>query len=213
VVREASGVHNYTIVAPPRAKAVEGNASSDADDMDAETHPLMAPYAREAKSKPKIVSFGHRPRSASRTFHAATMRMKLRHQEVAKHTGKSGFGLPVAVLAKVLRAPKIFSEEEQLAQLDEEFRLKKELDESTASVGSYSGERDYGDLFFTEQEEANVFGGTGTKSRSSSVGGTFYSSFTSCLQLDFALSESWSASPEFLLCQRRELRDQIKLCI
>jgi hypothetical protein len=170
VVREASGVHNYTIIAPPRAKASEGNPSADEDIMDAETHPLMAPYAREAKSKPVVVSFGHRPRSASRMFHAATMRMKLRHQEVAKHTGKSGFGLPVAVLAKVLRAPKILSEEEQMEELDKEFRHKKELEESSASVGTNSN-GDYGDLFFTEKEEADVFGGTGIKSRSSSVGG------------------------------------------
>ena len=139
--------------------------------MNAVNHPLMAPYAAEAKSKPFIVSFGHRPRSASRMFHAATMRMKLRHQEVAKHTGKSGFGLPVAVLAKVLRAPKILSEEEQLEELDREYRLRKEIEESSASVDTNSN-GDYGDLFFTDKEEADVFGRTGgIKSRSSSVGG------------------------------------------
>lgn len=118
IVREASGVYNYTIVAPPKAKS---GPDAGEEKIDPETHPLMAPYAKEAKSKPIIVSFGHRPRSASRTFHPASMRFKLKHSEVVKTRGEqSGFGLPVAVLSKVLIAPKILSESEILEQLDAE---------------------------------------------------------------------------------------------
>lgn len=44
--------------------------------MDPETNPRMAPYAMQAKMKPTVVTFGHRPRSANLTFHPATMRIR-----------------------------------------------------------------------------------------------------------------------------------------
>ena len=69
----------------------------------------MKPYAKEASKKPVMVSFGHRPRSASRTFHPATMKFRLRHGELAMVGGKDtyGFGLPVSILEKILHAPKL----------------------------------------------------------------------------------------------------------
>jgi hypothetical protein len=57
-----------------------------------------------------MTSFGHRPSSASRTFHPATMKVRLRHGEIAKSDKKAvttGFGLPVAILSKLLHAPKL----------------------------------------------------------------------------------------------------------
>lgn len=152
IVREASGVYNYTIVAPPKAKS---GPDAGEEKIDPETHPLMAPYAKEAKSKPIIVSFGHRPRSASRTFHPASMRFKLKHSEVVKTRGEqSGFGLPVAVLSKVLIAPKILSESEILEQLDAE--EKSQMD-------SKSDLADPNNLFFTAEEDKAIFGSTGSE--------------------------------------------------
>lgn len=107
VVREASGIHNYTIVPPPRlddAKSIAGK-----EPLEPETNPLVRAYAQEAKAKPVVCSFGHRPRSASRTFHPATMKFRLKHGQILPSVkdGKTGVGLPVAVLKKVLHAPKI----------------------------------------------------------------------------------------------------------
>jgi hypothetical protein len=104
IVREESGVHTYTLVPPPRQL---DDKKKEVEPVDAETHPLFRPYALEAHQKPVIMSFGHRPSSASRTFNPATMRVRLKHGEIAKQErpNASGFGIPVAVLTKVLHAP------------------------------------------------------------------------------------------------------------
>jgi len=104
IVREASGVNTYVITAPPRSLEDKPEDISDPD-----TNPHFKAYAKETKKKPIIMSFGHRPRSASRTFNPATMRFRMRHGEMVKtdSEGQYGFGLPVGVLAKILKAPKI----------------------------------------------------------------------------------------------------------
>ena len=104
IVREESGQHTYTLMPPmvrPGMKEVE-------EPVDPETHPLFRPYAAEAHQKPVVRSFGHRPSSASRTFNPATMKVRLRHGSVArqeKPAHATGYGIPVAVLTKVLNAP------------------------------------------------------------------------------------------------------------
>lgn len=104
IVREASGVNGYVITAPPRS-----GEDKPEPELDADTNPHFKAYARETKNNPVIVSFGHRPRSASRTFNPATMRFRMRHGEMVKApgAGKYGFGLPVGILSKILKAPKI----------------------------------------------------------------------------------------------------------
>jgi hypothetical protein len=105
VVREASGQHGYVIVPPARMKGEEVEM-----DADPETNPFVALYAKETKKKPVIVSFGHRPRSASRVFNPGTMKIKMKHNEVAKapnDPNKFQFGLPVGILGKILKAPHI----------------------------------------------------------------------------------------------------------
>lgn len=119
IVREASGELHYAIVAPPRKPN-----EVVIEEMDPDTHPLMRPYAKEANKKPTMCSFGHRPTSASRTFHPATMNVRLKHNQVAKaHSdpNKTGFGIPVAVLSKILYAPRIpkslFEDSEEQTQI------------------------------------------------------------------------------------------------
>lgn len=106
IVREVSGVHTYTLV-PPIVK--KGKRVKQVVDPD--THPLMKPYRDESTRNPVMCSFGHRPSSASRTFHPSTMNFRLQHEEVAAVAGKgqSGFGLQPAVLAKLLHAPHLDS--------------------------------------------------------------------------------------------------------
>jgi hypothetical protein len=167
IVRESSGVHNYTIIAPPR---VHGD-KKEKEKLDPETNPRVRAYAKEAKMKPVIVSFGHRPRSASRTFHPATMRFRLKHSEIA-HGGdninKTGFGLPVAVLAQVLRAPKIYhtSEADSLfrsAEHGNEFSRGARLEDSSEANDNIDSTfqdengRMYEDLFFSEEEKQKMF--------------------------------------------------------
>lgn len=68
------------------------------------------PYFHDSNIHPTLMSFGHRPGSASRTFHPASMKIKLKHNEIIKipsKNGKMGFGLPSTVLAKLLYAPKL----------------------------------------------------------------------------------------------------------
>jgi len=104
IVREASGINTYVITAPPRSVDDEPEDIHDPD-----TNPHFKSYAKETKKKPQIMSFGHRPRSASRTFNPSTMRFRMRHGEMIKagRDGQYGFGLPVGILAKILKAPKI----------------------------------------------------------------------------------------------------------
>jgi len=114
IVREASNVHSYVIIPPPRVKDGSGKTNDDDNDIDPETHPRFRIYAKEANRKPTVMSFGHRPRSASRVFHPATMRIKLKHGEIAHSNNVSkdatGFGLPVAILSQVIKAPHISKE-------------------------------------------------------------------------------------------------------
>jgi hypothetical protein len=151
IVREASGVHNYTIIAPPRMAGDKMKKET----LDPETNPFVKPYAKESKQKPVLVSYGHRPRSASRTFHPATMRMRLRHGEIlpTKTDGTTTVGLSVAVLTKVLRAPKIVNALEA-----------KLLADQDVAKNSLPFEQQYGndhhplnDLFFTKEQQQEMF--------------------------------------------------------
>jgi predicted kinase len=114
IVREASGVHQYAIVPPPR----RGKKTIPLD-PDPETNPLVKLYAKETKKKPVIVSYGHRPSSASRTFNPGTMKIHMRHDEAvsAPQNNTFNFGLPAGILQKILKAPSIkgnpFGENEQ----------------------------------------------------------------------------------------------------
>ncbi len=107
IVREVSGVHTYTLVPPILPKTQKKKKEL----VDPDTHPLMKPYRDESTRNPIMCSFGHRPRSASRTFHPSTMNVRLQHGEVAAVAGmgKNGFGLQPAVLAKLLHAPSLTS--------------------------------------------------------------------------------------------------------
>ena len=102
IVRDVSGVHTYALIPP-----IEKKGKKVKEVVDPDTHPLMKPYRDESTRNPIMCSFGHRPRSASRTFHPSTMKVRLRHEEVAAvaDQGKNGFGLQPAVLAKLLHAP------------------------------------------------------------------------------------------------------------
>ena len=116
IVREASGVHNYALVPPIRKKGME-----EAIPIDPETHPVMQPYREQSNRNPVMVSFGHRPRSASRTFHPSTMRIRLGHGEIADTSsaeGKNGIGLPPSVLAQILHAPRVPRPGEELEELE-----------------------------------------------------------------------------------------------
>jgi hypothetical protein len=107
-------VHNYALVPPIRNKKKQ-----DKLEIDPETHPLMKPYREQSNGNPVMVSFGHRPKSASRTFHPGTMRIRLGHGEIADTAaaeGKNGIGLPPSVLAQLLRAPRIPRPGEELAE-------------------------------------------------------------------------------------------------
>lgn len=70
----------------------------------------MKPYREQSNTNPIMCSFGHRPKSASRTFHPGTMKIRLKKSEVAEPApiGRNGFGLPPSVLSKLLHAPKIY---------------------------------------------------------------------------------------------------------
>lgn len=72
-------------------------------------HPVFRPYYTDFLLRPVMTSYGHRPSSGSRTFVPATMKIRLKHGELIKtdlEKKKTGFGLPVSVLAKLLRVPK-----------------------------------------------------------------------------------------------------------
>lgn len=71
-VRDASGIHTYTMVAPPKKKQIMGK---EKEKFDPEIHPLMLPYRKESHRNPQMCSFGHRPSSASRTFNPGTMKV------------------------------------------------------------------------------------------------------------------------------------------
>jgi hypothetical protein len=155
------GVNSYALVPPPKQASTAGDGTSLSahttkapQEIDPDTHPRLKVYAKEARLKPIICSFGHRPSSASRTFHPATMRLKLKHGEIikthtqsssssaaaadgtkqqthtnahsqgntnntSKHAAKTGFGLSVNVLSKLLYAPKLYHSNPAAADDDE----------------------------------------------------------------------------------------------
>ena len=174
IVREASGIHNYTIVAPFRTvdkKPVIGK-------LEPETNPRVRPYAKEAKMKPVLCSFGHRPRSASRTFHPATMKFRLKHGEIARggdNVNKTGFGLPVSVLSQVLHAPKLYHPGDNALFGDtsidnnEEFnhfintQEQQEEDAEDSAAAILEKGDNLNDLFFTESEHRKMFKPINTK--------------------------------------------------
>ena len=133
IVREASGIHNYALVPPITHKTREKLAP------DPETHPLTKPYREQMQRAPIMCSFGHRPSSASRTYHPATMKFRLRHGEIApsKAGGRSGVGLAPAVLAKLLHAPKLEHPSEAL---------------EGSSVDSFGNSFDPNDLFLPHDD-------------------------------------------------------------
>ena len=135
IVREASGVHNYAIVAPISNQHREKLAA------DPETHPLTKPYREQMQRAPIMCSFGHRPTSASRTYHPATMKFRLRHGEIApsKTGGRSGVGLAPAVLAKLLHAPKLEHPSES-------------MEGTSMSEGSFGNTFDPNDLFLPHDD-------------------------------------------------------------
>lgn len=172
IVREASGVHNYTIVAPMRRTESKPTFQK----LEPETNPKVRPYAREAKMKPILCSFGHRPRSASRTFHPATMKFRLKHGEIARggdNASKTGFGLPVSVLAQVLKAPKLYHPNENAIFGDSSLDDQGGGDSGDENVnedgddhqdGELGGDHQHAaggdnlnDLFFTESEHLKMF--------------------------------------------------------
>ena len=141
VVRDASEVKDYVITAPIRTKE-EIEALKD-EPFDPDVHPLMKPYRKEANQKPKMMNFGHRPSSANRTFHPATMKVKLEHGEIArnKDASNSSFGLPVVVLSKVLNAPKLYHNsdiEGRLGSSEKPSRENTSVDPNSDPLGLFS---------------------------------------------------------------------------
>lgn len=179
IVREASGLHTYTIVPPPKS-ITNPDGKAEKEILQAETNPRVRAYANESKAKPVLVSFGHRPKSASRTFHPSTMKFRLKQGEILPSTQalnqqqKKRVGLPVAVLAKVLHAPPITSLEDVLSKpgssgeghnyphnssnksissnYSEELGVN--LEDSTLSHNSKAF--DYEGLFFTKDQQAEL---------------------------------------------------------
>jgi len=146
IVREASGVHDYTIIPPPRLRPIKKKHEI----IEPELNPKVRPYAKESKMKPTVCSFGHRPSSASRTFHPATMKFRLKHGEIASsgdNPTRTGFGLPVSVLKQVLYAPKIHS-------------IPPMSPSNSTIADSADLSSDNRDLFFTADEEQSMFGTT-----------------------------------------------------
>ncbi len=178
IVREASGIHNYTIVAPPRGASSLQEQTTEI--LDPETNPRVKSYATEAKQKPVLCSFGHRPSSASRTFHPATMKFRLKHGEIAADTNKTGFGLPVAVLKQILYAPKI-SMPGAAASNDED--------------ADGTGLVDQHDLFFSQDEQSQLFstaGGVGRKSSAAAKSMLRHRGSSGAFDEEFSMSKaSW----------------------
>ena len=109
IVREESGEHTYTIIPP--LQEIPRKIWGDPIETINEMHPLFRPYFQAAILKPTMASFGHRPKSGSRTFNPATMKIHLKHDEIVKtnsnDNNKTSFGIPVSTLAKLLHTPKL----------------------------------------------------------------------------------------------------------
>ncbi len=164
IVREASGVYNYTIVAPPRE--LVPLQKSDVENLDPESNPRMKSYANESKQKPVLCSFGHRPSSASRTFHPATMKFRLKHGEIAADSNKTGFGLSVAILSQILHAPKISMP--NAAMEDEQ---NEEDQQRNTGQNVLANDTDLQDLFFSQEEQQHLFQAAGHNGGHSKRGG------------------------------------------
>lgn len=184
IVREATGIHNFTIVAPPKF-ITHPNGKMDHEKLEPETNPRVKPYAEESKSKPIMCSFGHRPSSASRTFHPATMKFRLKHGEILPSTddsvasssagGKKGkkkvkkesiagghqhhsVGLPVAVLAKVLHAGPVGQSLEQLMSRPNTGDKEKQGHSPNSSSPNKNDSvlSEYEHLFFTKEQQEQL---------------------------------------------------------
>lgn len=164
IVREASGIHNFTIVAPPKA-VTNPDGKKEKEILQAETNPRVKAYANESKSKPVLVSFGHRPRSASRTFHPSTMKFRLKQGEVLPSSTSTGrIGLPVSVLEKVLHAPPITKLDDLISTPNEILTPNKEDSQSSVFEGANLEDStvrspknfDYDSLFFTKEQQQQM---------------------------------------------------------
>jgi hypothetical protein len=67
------------------------------------SHPILAPYSRQTLSVVPPVTFGHRPRSASRMiFNPANVEAKARGGQRPKKAGRRRAGMSAAVLQQLL---------------------------------------------------------------------------------------------------------------
>ena len=150
IVREEADAPSYVLL-----QRIDSRASPSPRRVDSETAPFLAPYRKEINVKPTMCSFGavtyplvdykqdydkcllvfsgHRPSSASRTFHAASMRVHLGHGEMVPSRG--GIGLPAATLAEVMQP----SASAYGAEVEEEV-VREELDAETRFFDAF----DYG---------------------------------------------------------------------
>lgn len=169
-VREASGVHNYTIVAPPKQFS---NDVTVKEILDPETNPRVRSYAVESKQKPVLCSFGHRPSSASRTFHPATMKLKLRHGAImpALDPHRTTVGLPVAVLKKVISAPPIVNMLEEVRKASQPPSPSESPFNSKPGSPKHDEKSSYNDLFLSKEEQDSLFSGTSGRQRLAPIRG------------------------------------------
>lgn len=132
-VREATGIHTYALIPPPRLKG-----ETIPMDADPETNPFVKSYAKETKKKPHMVSYGHRPRSASRTFNPGTMKIKMKHNELARAPveGKFEFGLSAGILGKLLKAPHIMAPDEHSSADPDDIGSRGDSRSEVKSAGS-----------------------------------------------------------------------------
>ena len=139
-VREASGAHNYALVPPITKKKRSKKHGEPTSPLDPDKNPYVDVYRKESSSKPVVMTFGHRPGSASRVFHPGTMKIRLRPGEIVPKgpVGKSGFGLTVVQLAQVLQAPKIPRPGEEFledSKVDEYAQISTVNSESSMTEG------------------------------------------------------------------------------
>ena len=153
IVRDASGVHTYALV-PPIENELTQSKTSKRSLIDPETNPILKPYRDQINRKPIMTSFGHRPNSASRVFHPATMKIHLKHEEVVhvETNGKNGFGLPTSVLSQLLHCPRLERPSEKTAAA-----VESEYDaEDRISSPNLPNAFDTRDLFLPDDEMAQL---------------------------------------------------------
>lgn len=144
IVRDATGVYNYTLVPPPRK-----HRNKVPEKLDPDTHPLTKPYREAAKQVSSGTSFGHRPSSASRTFVPGTMSIRLKSEEMLKAVKSGSFGLNPATLSKLLVAPMYVN---PLALPDDESPLPGHTAATASGPASHNAEALAKELFFNEEE-------------------------------------------------------------